>query len=423
MTRTDFLEAQLAQARAALEAMQRLRAAAEDQRATAVGQLKSIAAALLAPEWNELKREHPEAADWLPEQLGAWIVEAGTRKLNRLELLSAGGNAEALHACVQERDRWQEEALELRREAERLATELGEARTRIQVLEKEAWQLHDEASRLRLRVADLAVPTQVEAPEPQAGGEDPELQTEAVDPAWLAAWRASAEYAQDAEALRVIGLYGYVLRESVAGAVGVRGGTASRLFERLREQGLVEEKPGKVDTPGRPPNLLCLTGRGQAAYCFLFGQEAAEPEDERLLRRHKSAEQVMLALLGRLVLEEAGAEHVDLFPEPLPLPDGGRFEIDLVAVLEGQRLYIELERASGRGQKRLDKWSRYAQATKAFYFFVPNREALNRLMTELNYWAYRRAQDAAGVVAHICQLTGGKEGELWHLIRPLGGSR
>ncbi len=427
--RINFLEAQLGQARSALEAMQRLKEAAETQRAQAVEQLRAIAAALLAPEWNDLKRDHPEAVDWPPEQLGAWIVEAGVRKLNRLELLCAGGDVEALlEACTQERDRWQEEALELRREAERLATELAGARTRIQALEQEAWQLREEASRLRLRVAELAVPTQVglleqaQPREPEAAAETPEA---GLDPTWLAAWRASPDYAQDAEALRVIGLHGYVLRESVVRAVGAEypSGTTSRLFERLREQGLIEEKSGKADTPGRPPKLLRLTDRGQAVYRLLFGQEPAEPEDERLLRRHKSEEQVMLALQARLVLEMAGAEHIDLFPDPLPLPGGGKFEIDLVAVLEGQRLYIELERASSRGQKRLDKWSRYAQATKAFYFFVPNRDALNRLMTELNYWAYRQAQDAAGVVVHICQLTGGKEGELWHLIRPLAGSR
>jgi hypothetical protein len=424
MTQTDFLQAQLAQARAALEATQRLKAAAEAQRTAAVEQLKAIAAAILAPEWNDLKREHPEAADWPPEQLGAWIVETGTRKLNRLEL-SAGGDAEALlEACVQERDRWQKEALELRRETERLAGELGEARTRFQALEQEVWQLRDEASRLRLRVAELAVSTQVGLLEPAQVPEKLGPEAEAVDQTWLAAWRASPDYAQDAEALRVVGLHGYVLREPVAAKLGMvaRTGTAARLFERLREQALIEERLGKVEVRGRAPNLLRLTDRGRAVYRLLFGQEPAEPEDERLLRRHKSEEQVMLALQARLVLEEAGAD-VDLFPEPLSLPGGGKFEVDLVAVLEDQRIYVELERASGRGQQRLDKWSRYAQATKSFYFFVPNRDALNRLMTELNFWAYRRAQDATGIVVHICQLSGGKEGELWHLIRPLVGSR
>lgn len=424
----DFLSAQLAQARAALETAQRLQRAAEAQRAAAVEQLKAIAAALLAPEWNELKREHPEAINWPPEQLGAWIVEAGTRKINRLEL-SAGGDAEPLlEACAQERDRREEEARQLRRESERLATELGEARTRLQAQEEELRCLREEASRLRLRVAELAVPVQEAPPEPPKQTAEecraPEMQkSTAGEQAWLVRWRASPDYPRDAEALRVIGARGYVLRESIARAVGAnpRSGTTAAAFQRLRQWGLIEERAAKAEVAGRPPNLLRLTERGQFAYRALFGQEPVEPEHDRLLRQHKSEEQVVLALQARAVLEDAGAELVDLFPGPQPLPGGGKFQVDLVAVLGGQRLYVELERAAGRGQRRLNKWSQYALLTRAFYFFVPNREALNRLMTELNYWAYQRPQDAAGVVVHVCQLSEGKEAELWRLVRPLAG--
>ena len=424
--RDDFLAAQLKQAQAALETAKRLRQAAEVQRAVAVEQLRAIAAALLAPEWNTLKREHPDAPDWPPERLGAWIVEAGTRKLNRLELSASGDMVAALEACVQERDRWQEEAVQLRREAERLATELGEATARLQALEEENRRLRQEASQLRSRVAELAVPVQPALPEP---GEAPQVEAETPDDrAWLEEWRASPDYAQDVEALRIIGSQGFVLRESVARVMGLnpRSGPTATLFRRLREKWeLIEERPAKAEVAGRPPNLIHLTERGERVYRVLFGQSPVEPEDVRLLRRHKSEEQVVLALQARVVLEAAGAEMVDLFPDPALLPGGGTFEVDLIAVLEGQKLYVECERAASR-KNRLEKWSRYARLTTDFYFFVPTKEALKRLESELNRWAYYRAQDAAGVVIHICQLTAMKPeepGQLWHQIKPLGRKR
>jgi len=420
MPQDDFLVAQLKQVQAALETAQRLQRAAEAQRATAVEQLKDIAAALLTPEWNVLKRERPGVTGWPPEELGAWIIEAGTRKLNRLELSASGDSVAALEVCVQERDRWREEARQLQREAERLAVELGEATTRLQAQEDELRRLREEASRLRLRVAELAVPAQPTLPEPG----EPSSEGEGGDRAWLQEWRGSPDYARDVEALRVIGAQGFVLRESVARVLGMnpRSGTTSMFFRRLRDQRLIEEKPAKAEVAGRPPNLLRLTDRGRLAYHALFGQEPVEPEDDRLLRRHKSEEQVVLALQARAMLEGAGAEMVDLFPAPAPLPGGGKFEADLVAVVEGKKVYVECERAASR-KKRLNKWSQYARLTGDFYFFVPNKDALNRLMTELNYWAYRRVQDAAGVTVHICQLTESQEGELWHLVRPLGGRR
>lgn len=428
MDQTDFLEAQLNQARAALDVARRLQRAAEEQRNAAVEQLRFVAAALLAHEWNLLRREHPEATDWPPEQLGAWIIDAGTRKLNRLELL--GGNGiDVLESCAQERDRWRAEAEKLQQEIGQLTRERDEALSRLQVRDEENQRLRGEIARLNQRVAELSAQTaQTARAQIMTPAEIPDVAAPALtgpatgSESWLAEWQASPDYARDVEALRIIGQYGYVLRESVLKALGVAPstGTAARLFERLREAGIVEERPSRIEgRGGKAPNLLSLTEKGRQAYRSIFGSEPVEPEDKRLIQRHKSEEQTMLALQARAILEEHGAEFIDLFPDPQPLPGGGVFEIDLVAVLDGQKLFVELERAP-RGLRRVEKWDRYARLTRAFYFFVPNKDASTRLMTELNYWAYHSSL-AAGIVVHVCQVSGGKNGELWHLVRPLVG--
>lgn len=425
MDQIDFLEAQLNQARVALETARRLQRAAEEQRNAAVEQLRRIAAALLAHEWNLLRREHPEATNWPPEQLGAWIVDTGTRKLNRLELLGSGG-MDILESCARERDHWQAEAEKLRQEVERLTRERDEALSRLRVRDEENQRLRDEIVRLNQRIAELSAQTaQTTAPVSAPGVVTPAQAGSATshEPwlSWLAEWQASPDYARDVEALRIIGQYGYVLRESILKALGVAPstGTAARLFERLRETGVVEERPSRIEgRGGKAPNLLSLTEKGRQVYRSIFGSEPVEPEDKRLIQRHKSEEQAMLALQARIILEEHGAEFVDLFPDPQPLPGGGVFEVDLVAILNGQKLFVELERAP-RGLRRVEKWDRYARLTKAFYFFVPNKDAANRLMSELNYWAYHSGL-AAGVVVHVCQVSGDKD-ELWHKVYPLVG--
>jgi len=425
MDQTDFLEAQLKQARAALEVARRLQRAAEEQRNAAVEQLRTIAASLLSTEWNLLRRDHPEAADWTPEQLGSWIIDTGTRKLNRMELLGSG--ADILETTAYERDQWQAVAANLQQEVSRLTRERDESVSLLQVRNEENRQLREEIARLNRRIAELSASRMVAetltvgASPGQGGSVQPENTTGELS--WLAGWQLSPDYARDVEVLRVIGQYGYVLRESIARALGMdpRAGTAVRTFDRLREMEIIGEKACRMEgRGGKPPNLLFLTEKGRQAYRAIFGQEAIEPEDERLLQRHKSEEQVMLALQARAILETHNAEWIDLFPDPQPLPGGGVFEIDLIAVLDGQKIFVELERAP-RGLRRVEKWERYARLTRSFYFFVPNKDALNRLMTEISHWAYHHSDQAAGVVVHICQVSGARNGELWQVVRTLVG--
>jgi hypothetical protein len=193
-------------------------------------------------------------------------------------------------------------------------------------------------------------------------------------------------------------------------------------FDSLKGLGLLEEERPRVESVGQTPYLLRLTARGREVYRALFGEEPAESEYDRLLARHKSAEHVLLNLRARDVLLAAGAESVDLYPRPVGLPNGGTFDVDLVAVLDGKPLYVEAERGGGK-KVRTQKWANYAAVTKDFYVVVPNAKAKSAVLSEVSLWAYRGDGAAAGVTLHLCQLSAFDGRTLWQMVTPLGGPR
>lgn len=419
MREEEFLRAQLSQAEDALEATWRVKELAEAHYRQMLDSIRTIAFTLLAPEWNEMIREHPEANDWPPDRLIRWILETGRAKLNRLELLSMD-RSPLLEAQSEELQRLRQEHRRLTGEQMELSEQLQQAQARVAVLEQQLQHLQTENFTLRQTVRQLQARDPASGPEVAVSSAVPEPEAEETSSHSASGWVEVATM----EALGIIGSTGLALRESVARAMGrsSRSGAMATLFQHLKRQGLIAEEPAASEVAGRAPHIIRLTEKGRTAYRDRFGAEPVESEWDRLLRRHKSGEQAYLALQARQMLEDAGAEMVDLFPEPVPLPDSQRpFEVDLVAVLDGRKIFVECERATSHGERRLDKWSAYARVTRDFYFFVPNKEAQGRLMTELNLWAYRRPQDAAGVTVHICQLSSGKTIPLWHTARPLVG--
>ncbi len=404
----DFLRTQLRQAQDALATAERLRSAAEAQYRLAVAKLGEIARSLLPAEWNGLRREHPEAASWPTQRLADWVVETGRRKLNRLEMLTQGDLAEELETLTRQRD---ELAAQLSRARDTLATlESGYKTVQEQIQARDA-----ELARLRSEVVEMR--------ERKAEPKETLMVATFTDDD-LAAWQTSAAFDRDREALRAIGLHGFCLRADVAAALGIAdatSGTARQIFDSLKVLGLLEEERPRVESVGQTPYLLRLTARGREVYAALFGEEAAESVYDRLLARHKSAEHVLLNLQARDVLLAAAAESVDLYPRPVGLSNGGTFDVDLVAVVDGKPLYVEAER-SGRTDARVRKWSNYAVVTKDFYIFVPNTEAKTGIISELSVWAYRNAEAARGVTLHLCQLSAFDGQTLWQTVRPLGGS-
>lgn len=407
MKREEFLEVQLRQAEQALEATRRMKELAEQQYRRAISLLHRIALTLVAPEWNDLRREQDVNA-WSPEQLAAWIVETVQAKLNRLEILAAGG----LAAPSGEEQHLRERIRQLEAEIQRL-----------QDARDEVLKLREENRRLRAEVQTLSEKLKSASPE-----EVPVVAESTADPE-IVQWIEGASNGA-IDLLKIIGSTGHSLREDIAragGRLSARQGSIAGWFQELLTGGMiVEESFAAAEWGGRFPNVVRLSPKGQTAYRVLTGLEPVESEFDRLLQRHKSPEQTLLALRARQVLEEFGAE-VNLFPEPVVIRDGRVFQVDLVAILDGQQILVECERMSTR-TPRLDKWSLYRAATNNFYFFVPNQEILERLTTELNLWAYRRSDEAQGVVVHIHRMSARREKDtdgdrkLWHYVRPLAGT-
>lgn len=401
----ELLRTQLSQARAALEAAERLRRSAEGEYRSAMAVLRRIAETLLPVEWNALKREQGDVELWTPERLGDWIIAIAERRLRRAEL--AGANPAMAEAVVAERE-------SLRRRVQELEGELGEVRVRYEEVQGQLAARDSELARLRAEVVSLR-DRDVAVPEP--------VVTQAQERSERRERSAGATRAVEERALEVIGSRGYCLRADVARAVGLdpTSGSAHRLFEALREAGWIEEEHPQAELVGRPPYLLRLTEVGREEYRRLFGAEPVESEYDRLLARHKSVEHVLLNLQAREALLAAGATSVDLYPRPVALPGGGVFDVDIVAVFDGRSLYIEAERPTEkRVRERTAKWNAYAAVTKEFYIVTPNKEAKTAIISEISLWAYRNPERAAGVTLRVCQLSAFDGETLWQHVQKLG---
>jgi hypothetical protein len=407
----DFLRTQLRQAQDALVTAERLRTAAEAEYRLALSKLSQIASSLLPSEWNTLRREHPEAASWPPQRLADWVVETGRRKLNRLEMLTQGDLAEELETLTRQRDELAEQLRQVRNTLAALESGYRTAREQLQARDVELAHLRSEVVAHRER--EKASP----APPPAAA-----MVTTFTD-ADLAAWQASATFDRDRDALHAIGCHGFCLRAGVAKAIGIAdatSGTARQVFDSLKGLGLLEEERPRMESVGQTPYFLRLTARGREVYRALCGEEPVESEYDRLLARHKSPEHVLLNLQARDALRAAGAESVDLYPHPVNLPNGGTFDVDLVAVFDGRPLYVEAERGAGK-KVRTQKWANYAAATRDFYVVVPNTKAKSAVLSEVSLWAYRGNGAAEGTTLHLCQLSAFDGKTLWQTVRPLGG--
>jgi len=220
-------------------------------------------------------------------------------------------------------------------------------------------------------------------------------------------WRTEASL----ETLRIIGSTGDCRHSDLiqalqcSGAVctaDLRSGSARRPFERLLQHGLIEAITVSQDAGGRPVSLFRLTYAGREEYRRLWSQPPAESTYDRLLRRHKSPEHVLLNLQAAEILR-SWADAVDLYPSRLQVPGLGVFDPDIVAVAGGKPLYVECERGHGkaRDQQRA-KWHIHAAASAGqLHLFVPNRPTQDRVVRQVARWAEESRADVVLRVSAI----------------------
>ncbi|HID21546.1 MAG TPA: hypothetical protein EYP14_04000 [Planctomycetaceae bacterium] len=211
-------------------------------------------------------------------------------------------------------------------------------------------------------------------------------------PAWMQEWVKSPTWKRDRLALRLMGETGVARRSDAQEmfaqliGVGARTGSVHRAFRRLIQRGVVEVIEATAGLGAR--HLIRLTEKGQDAYRLLFGKEPVPSQTTELLKRHKSPDHVMLVLATGDVLRDAGW-RVDLFPKPVDLDGGSRYEPDLVAVSpDGEVAYVECERMTRKNPtERKLKWQRCYIATGGdIYIAVPDQQAEEAIRSEVLRW-------------------------------------
>lgn len=390
---SSFLQAQLGQTRDALQAAEHMRQLAEAEYRLAADKLREIARTILPMEWNDLRREHPESAGWGAAQVADWILAEGQRKVNRLELLASGDMEVQTTELIEERD-------ELHRQ-------LQETQEQLMALDANHKAALDHLASKDVELARLRA--DVVALRDKASSPGESVQTTDLD--------------RDTAALQALGSHGHCLRAYVAKAIGLEDattGAARRIFDQMKDRGLIVEDKVTGETLGKSPLVMRLTDLGRSEYKTLFGQDAVESEFDRLLARHKSPEHVLLNLQVRDVLLEAGAQSVDLYPRPITVPGGGTFDVDIVAIVNGKPIYVEAERGHVK-HLRPAKWGNYAKVTRDFYVAIPNQGAKSSLLSEIETWAYKASdEECRGIRLFMCQLSDYDPANPWALVKQWG---
>ena len=219
--------------------------------------------------------------------------------------------------------------------------------------------------------------------------------------------------------LRIMGVTGTPLRRSLVdmllqeGLIATtdpRSGGARRPFSQLQQKGLVEAVIVSRESGGHPMHLFRLTHPGQDLYRHMYHGDPVESAYDRLLRRHKSPEHVLLNLQAAKILEP-WADAVDLFPSRLQVEGVGVFDPDIVAIVDGKPIFVECERGQGSRRELADrKWEILAAASGGqLHAIVPNRAVEQRVTRDIGRWA---EENQASVVLRVSTIS------VWMRERP-----
>ena len=424
------------QLRSLLEAQTALRKRAEEVARQARAALERVAEALCPEAVDRARQVNPSGlASLTPDDLAALIIREVGSRLRRLEVAGAAGQSleGALAEARAQADRLREEVAALRRElaSERAARQAAE--TRAAVLERMAERSVAPAAPPPPSPPPPTLPFPSPTPSPMVDADEerppaspaPEAAVRPeLLPAWMQEWMATKFFDRDRAALWVLGSTGVARRMDasalVAQAFGVEpgSGSVSRTFDRLRKLELVEVVEAQtVDERGSATwHLYRLSQKGEDAFRLLFGQDPAPSQTTRLLNRHKSPEHVLLILAAADLFTAAGWK-ADPLPDPVPLPDGSRYEPDLVVVGETETLFVECERATLKNDaERSAKWRRCYEATRGdICIVVPDAKALEAIRSEVLFWL--NAQGLRKFRLRMTALASATPQNLWSYVR------
>ena len=239
---------------------------------------------------------------------------------------------------------------------------------------------------------------------------------------WYTAWRretAPQHLEVDDMLICIMGETGDCLRNPLVAQLHLRGaintdnpgsGGARRPFQRLLEWEIIERVTAKREGSGGPAiEFFRLTERGQHVFCVLGDGEPVKSLYTQLLARHKSPEQVWLALQAAEIMEP-WAEIVNHLPSEGHVRGLGFLSPDLQVVPPPPDglLYVECERrAQGRDTaaiaRKLEIFHRIGVGH--LHVFVPSKAVQDAIIREVQRWSRERELDTH---LHICNV------HVWH---------
>ena len=415
-------KAELLQLRSLLDAQTRLRELAEAGYADTVAILWQIARAALPEEMDQRRREDPQFEDAPPKMLGDWIVAQLTAKHHRLRLLGRADLSQRLEAALAMASQLQEEVKTLQEDRGQLQRRLASLRTVETQLAARDAQVADlqvrldrlQKETLQLRLGGTGPLDEEKAPAPRKD----------ASPHWFAEWQRSHHFGLDSALVSLMGDTGYTLPGTLILALfqashlpspDPTSGTALRLFERVKEADMVAVE--ELRTSKRQHlQLARLTERGREAYRMLHpGQQAVQPDCDRLLPRHGSPEQVGLVLQAHGILLAYGATNLDICPLPHGLSSGGTFQAAIVANLNDKPVHVLC--FLGTEEPVELSWADYATVTREFHIFVPHSKVQSGVISQVTRYSMDSTTPVDLRVCNLAAYTAG--GPLWTYERQL----
>ena len=172
------------------------------------------------------------------------------------------------------------------------------------------------------------------------------------------------------------------LRRALSETFGYKDASKSAYdaIKFTRAAGLIEGQTSTESGSGRPPEKLWLTSFGEYVYIRLTGEK---PRENDYIKEHKSDGQVVLVLKAQKLLEKMG---YTIQPSVEIKQNLHRFLPDITAIKDGKQVYIEVERATTKGNQDADaKWRNYHHFSNGeMYIFCQNKAAVMKVITSLN---------------------------------------
>lgn len=188
---------------------------------------------------------------------------------------------------------------------------------------------------------------------------DPTLQT--AQTPWMEEWRAAAGFQSQATLIILLGDTGIgrqpLIREEMAHLLNYKNpkvGNITKAINACKKRKLISSRQAKKGLNGRPPMLIELTEKGQAAYVMLTNKKPRVSELETI-SSHMSDQHMLLNLETEQFLRQDG--HEILAHGHRHYLDGVRQAVpDITTQKDGKTYYIEVE-CNGYKHDRDAKWN------------------------------------------------------------------